>query len=350
MYVISARNVNDAWAQAKIFLNANHRVRPSRVGEVWECPEPVTTHYWRPMERVLFDPLRNCNPTFHFMEGLWMLAGRNDVQWIFQFNKRMREYSDDGVTFSGAYGFRWRKWFDMEGGGEEDFTDQLGKIVRMLKKSPDERRAVLQMWDPVQDLERPDLKDLPCNLTIAWKIREGKLTMTVMCRSNDILFGCYGANAVHMSMLQEYMAARIGVPVGSYWQISDSFHAYTERWEQYGGNNVYAVPPDPYGGGTEYRGEKVVPYPMVADPETWDEELKDWMRATEPGPWYGKWEHSVFSNPFFPEVAYPLFDAWLAYKRKDYEEALESIKNCQASDWRLACQQWITRIMRNREK
>ena len=31
----------------------------------------------------------------HFMKR-WMLAGRNDVKWIQNYNKRMNEYSDDG--------------------------------------------------------------------------------------------------------------------------------------------------------------------------------------------------------------------------------------------------------------
>ena len=33
-----------------------------------------------------------------------------------------------------------------------------------------------------------------------------KLCMTVCNRSNDMLWGAYGANVVHMSMLQEFVA------------------------------------------------------------------------------------------------------------------------------------------------
>src|SRR5882724_11989202 len=97
MQIITGRNVNDIWDQAKHLLNKNHVVRPSRVGEVWEYPTPVVTEYLNPTERVLFNPLRNANPYFHFFEGLWMLAGREDVAWISQFNDRMKEFSDDGI-------------------------------------------------------------------------------------------------------------------------------------------------------------------------------------------------------------------------------------------------------------
>ena len=33
-----------------------------------------------PTKELLFDPDRDANPFFHFMEGLWMLAGFNDLK------------------------------------------------------------------------------------------------------------------------------------------------------------------------------------------------------------------------------------------------------------------------------
>src|SRR5690242_7931923 len=153
MLVIDANNVNGAWHQAKLFLNRSGVLRQSRNGEVLEYPDPVTTKYRYPRERVLFDEKRDSNPFFSFFEGLWMLAGRNDVAWISQFNKRMMSYSDDGVTYHAAYGHRWRQHFD---------KDQLPEIIDLLKGNYDERRAVLQMWDPRTDLGRNG-KDLPCN-------------------------------------------------------------------------------------------------------------------------------------------------------------------------------------------
>src|SRR6202041_2022314 len=147
MQTIIARNVNDAWDQAKLLINTTHVVRPSRVGEVWEYPEPVTTVYMNPCERVLFDPVRNCNPFFHIMEALWMISGRNDVEWIARFNERMRQYSDDGKIFHGAYGHRWRRRFIVANNCGDpvapfwDGYDQLQVIARMLKANPDERRA-----------------------------------------------------------------------------------------------------------------------------------------------------------------------------------------------------------------
>jgi len=110
---------------ARQILNSTYILRPSRVGEVYEFPEAVATDYWKPWERVLFDPARNANPFFHIFESMWMLAGRNDVDWVAKFNPRMREFSDDGKIQHGAYGYRWRYAFDLDGGAEDDFADQL---------------------------------------------------------------------------------------------------------------------------------------------------------------------------------------------------------------------------------
>src|ERR1035441_9587000 len=92
MQVIDARNVNDAWDQARNLLNQTHVARPSRYGDVWEFPQPVTTLYRNPLERVLFNPLRNANPFFHLFESLYLLSGREDVAWLAQFNPLSKSF------------------------------------------------------------------------------------------------------------------------------------------------------------------------------------------------------------------------------------------------------------------
>ena len=335
MQVIDARNVNDAWDQARNLLNQTHVARPSRYGDVWEFPQPVTTLYRNPLERVLFNPLRNANPFFHLFESLYLLSGREDVAWLAQFNPRMKEFSDDGVRFHASYGHRLRFAFDLDGGAEDDYADQLLKVVRMLKKSPDERRAVLGIWNPIWDLERPEIKDIPCNDLIFLKIREGKLTMTVCCRSNDVVWGCYGSNIAQFSTLLEYLAAMIGVPVGAYYQVSDSWHAYTNKWSDAGGFDTTPT--------QDYYSEdtKCVPYPLVSCPETFDEEVKRWVETG------GKGE---YANHFFVFVANPLLQSWKAYKAGDLEEAKHLAKGmCFAKDWSRAAVEFLERIEEKRK-
>lgn len=336
MRVITARNVNGAYQLASQALDAEgiwtHNRNEATLGMTLEFPTPVTTVYTRPTERVLFYGRRDCNPFFHLMEGLWMLAGRRDVEWISRFNSNMKTFSDNGTTFHGAYGHRWRNHFGQWGIGENPYMwgaiDQLDGVVDILKKDPDSRRAVLQMWDPRADLRgQENKKDVPCNTAIYFKIRRGALDMTVTNRSNDMVWGCYGANAVHMSMLQEYMAGRIGVPVGVYYQISDNLHAYKAVWDD---KKVVET------GYTAcwYETGAVKPYPMVATPDAWDEDLYCFMEGAEVG---------SMVNPFFRDVARPVEQAWFLYKNKKQDEAKEMLTNCVASDWRVACLEWIER-------
>ncbi|MCB1127948.1 MAG: hypothetical protein KDM81_15745, partial [Verrucomicrobiae bacterium] len=246
MKVIKTRNVQQALPEALYQLSFEGVRRDSRNGPVFMFPEPVTTVYLRPAERVLFWAERDANPFFHLMESLWMLGGRNDVEYVARFVERMRSYSDDGVTFHGAYGFRWRQHF---------FEDQLPKIIAALKANRDDRRQVLSMWDTDADLGRQG-KDLPCNLQAIFQIAcDGRLDMTVTNRSNDLIWGAYGANAVHFSYLHEYVARSVGVEQGIYRQVSANFHAYEDVLKVAPLADLAANPmtgketPDPYAAG-----------------------------------------------------------------------------------------------------
>jgi hypothetical protein len=343
MKVLEVRNVHDALIRG-IDLLEGMRLRyiddlqygcvsTTRAGEVIHADTPVTTVYRCPTERVLFWPERDANPFFHFMEGVWMLAGRNDLAYVHQYNKGMEKFSDDGETLHGAYGWRWRNFFCF---------DQLETISNILKNDPTDRRCVLQMWDASQDLQRNG-KDVPCNTCIYFKIdKQQRLQMTVSNRSNDIIWGAYGANAVHMSMLQEYMAARIGVPVGIYYQVSDNYHAYVEIYDKLVNKLKERDVLDFYAHSllmhhNPYAGNEVSPYPMVnVSIHKWEQELYSFLSGPCP-------EEETYTDPFFSEVAVPMHVAWKLHKNGDTEMAYRKIKECKATDWGRACAEWLNR-------
>lgn len=335
MKVLPVRNVQAALYHGLRTVQAIGVRRSSRAGDVLVCQDPVTTEYHRSNERVLFFPQRDANPFFHFMEGLWMLAGRNDVAWISQFSSNIAQFSDDGVTFHGAYGKRWRNYFPNV---YEDYStpkDQLSVIAQKLRDNPEDRRCVLQMWDAPVDLCREG-KDVPCNLMIQFQISaNGFLNMTVFNRSNDIVWGAYGANAVHFSMLHEVMAAWIGAPLGRYWQVSGNWHAYLDTYEKCIGltDGPLTCP---------YTSGEVAPYPMVnTDIATWFDDLSIFM---EEGPIAG------FRDKFFRRVAIPLYQSWMVWRNKEdpnrMRAAIKFAEECKATDWRKACVEWLQRRMK----
>lgn len=334
MYTVNARNVHDALPEALRHLSALRGgvLRDTRNGPVRMFPMPVTTVYSEPTERVMFHPERDCNPFFHLYESLWMLAGRRDVKSVAHYVKRMETFSDDGKVFHAAYGYRWRYHFKV---------DQVAAIIGALAHNPDNRRCILQMWDAKVDLDREG-KDFPCNTIATFGINWlGHLDMTVFNRSNDIVWGAYGANAVHFSMLQEYIAGALGVKVGYYWQVSTNFHGYVNTLEPVQ-ELAHVYPED-----NPYKLGEVKPFPIMPEHEgqaAFDLDLSTYMAR---GPIVG------FSTEFFRKVVTPMHWAHEAYKANGIDRFLcakDIISQCAASDWRKAATEWLQRRETNAQR
>jgi len=320
---ITVRNVNQAFSQAFWLLKVGkYPVEQTRNGPVVAFPEPVVTTYKCPRERVLFHAGRDCNPIFHVLESIWMLAGREDVYFLQQFNSKIGQYSDNGSTFNAPYGKRWRSHFGQ---------DQLVEIVELLRRDPNSRQAVLQMWDS-DDLTK-QTKDKACNMSIVFDCRGNKLNMTVFNRSNDLWYGAYGANAVHMSYLQEFVACALEMRTGDYRQVSNNLHLYTEMYPalQYVKN-----PPDSDDYDLYSRGE-VRPQPLMLNAD-----YKSFLRECEifcedPFDTEAEYEH-----PFLKHVVHPM--AMASRVRKIHAgDGTGWASKIRAEDWRRATFSWIQR-------
>ncbi len=338
-------NVNQALSEGLYYLRGEGQLQSSRNGPVLVSPVPVTTVYRFPRERVLFSPVRDANPFFHLMESLWMLAGRRDVAFPQFFNTRFDNYSDDGVTVHGAYGHRWR---------ENLGFDQLKAIGERLRKDPTDRRCVLQMWDAseqdlygMDDLRRGMRggKDVPCNTHAYFLVNNGNLEMTVCCRSNDIVWGAYGANAVHMSIMMEYVAAIVGVPVGCYRQMSNNYHAYLSVFEGDWKEKMRKMAADAERADEYVDG--IEPSVVVANVEEFDADLEQFFLSVGAVGADGFAPYLFLDNyktKFFSDCALPMFAAWFFRKAKasDGLDELEPMK-AEHEDWYIACREWIMR-------
>ena len=326
MQSINARGVSEALYLAKQGIESSGVEVQTRNGAALEFPTPVTTTYTHSRERVLFYHERDANPYFHLMESLWMLAGRNDVDWISQFNGRMNTYSDDGVTFHGAYGYRWRNWFG---------KDQLQKALFRLSTYPNDRRVVVGMWDPRQDLvETNDGKDYPCNTQIMFWERDEDLHMTVCNRSNDMIWGAFGANAVHMSVLLEYMAGMLGYGIGNYYQFSNNLHAYVDVLKKLDGMQPQYEPYLTLG----EDGLKYTPPALIDEPSTFDKELLEWFEDVD---------RLEYENTYLGDTCARMRLSWRCWKAKNYTNAYYHAHSIGDRAWRKACMEWLDRRLEN---
>jgi thymidylate synthase len=359
IHVNRVRNVNAALHDGLALLSRPgcFTEQGSRNGPVRMATGPVITETAKPMERVLFSPLRAANPFFHLFESLWMLAGRNDLPWLAQFNKQMASYSDDGgKTQPAAYGFRWREYFGY---------DQIDEIVDQLTADPLSRRATLAMWDPWgihqtsegqfalngDLLSARDSKDVPCNTHAYFQMitdEQGtRLDMTVCCRSNDALWGAHGANAVHFSVLQEYVAAKLArtldhdIRIGGMVQLSNNYHVYTGVLKIPAAELAMdALNHDRYSG---HGGVPVSVTPMFTNLRLFEQDLPKFMEMAKPGA-KSKW--AELADPFLARTAVPMLRAWRYHKLADYKTAVGCTHDIQGEDWRVACNEWMARARR----
>ena len=381
MLTITGRNVNDLWSDGMHALASIGVAQDSRAGRVLVAPHPVVSVYRRPVERVLFDPVRDANPFFHLMESLWMLAGRDDAafldRYVGDFGRRFGDGPDDARYIHGAYGHRWRRTFNY---------DQLDVVVNKLRANPDDRQAVIQMWDGINPSDGHhcgsgdllgDWRDRPCNTHVYLRVRDEKigsepvgrivtldpatrqpagsvptderrpiydkvLDLTVCCRSNDIVFGAYGANAVHFSVLQEYLAGRIGVGVGRMYQFSNNWHGYVDVLQKFGDPLLGTATLDPYQQG------RVSAMPMGSAWGQWDADLSKFMRWHDERLWrpHGEGLRVEYVNSWFSCVAERVAFANWCWKSGERAAALYWAENIDATDWREACVQWIKRRMK----
>lgn len=325
MLTIHARNVHQALPQGLHLLSESGVERETRNGKAIVLRVPLGTTYMRPLERVLFWTERDANPFFHFFESLWMLQGRKDVGFVARFAANMRGFSDDGETLHGAYGYRWLYHFG---------RDQIAVIIDRLKANPEDRRCVLQMWDAHSDLGH-DGKDFPCNTHVYFQINDvGRLDMMVCNRSNDIVWGAYGSNAVHFSFLQEYIAACVGVLVGSYVQVSMNTHIYARHWPLMTALKWIDPASSDY-----YVHAQLKPFPLMDTPkQVWDLDLSELLNEGA--------GCRALSDPFLETVARPLLAAWGHFKLggpQRVPEALEAVARVAAEDWRTAAREWLER-------
>jgi hypothetical protein len=209
--------------------------------------------------------------------------------------------------------------------------DQLKAIQFRLSTYHNDRRAVLGIWDPHQDLvQTNDGKDYPCNTQIYFWERDEELNMTVTNRSNDMIWGAYGANAVHMSVLLEYMAGMLGYAVGTYYQFSNNLHAYVSVLEK-----LKDMQPEyePYltiaDDGLSYN-----PPALIDDADSFDEELLAWFKDEN---------RTDYNNSYLSTTCSPMRNSWKCWKSKNFNDAFYHASNIEDRAWRKACVEWLQR-------
>lgn len=229
-----AKSFNNGYFHLHDYVYTVGDVIHSRNGDTREILN-FKTQLTNPLHRCVAGYNRNVNIFFLMAESMWIFKGRRDLEFLEIFNKQMREYSDDGKYFNGAYGWRLRRQgveptIDFESSNIHALNvgrDQLKEALQMLENNPADRRVVLSLWNPDFDFNR-NSKDVCCNDMLMYKIRNGELHQTIQNRSNDLNWGLT-TNVFQFSYIGEIMAAVLNVGYATQTHNSQSLHLYTNQ-------------------------------------------------------------------------------------------------------------------------
>lgn len=209
---------------------------------------------------------RKLNYQFMVAEAYWILSGDNRVETIAPWNSKISEFSDDGVTFFGAYGPK--------------IAEQLPYVVEKLREDPNSRQAGLTLWRE----NPPATKDVPCTVALFFSVRNAFVNCHAFMRSNDAWLGT-PYDVFNFSMLTHLVASQLhGTSPGRLHLTAASSHLYEPQWEL-AVDLINTVERDWY-----RQSLTLTPGSLWFSPEICLESLEK-LRHTKPGSPLRWWEH-----------------------------------------------------------
>lgn len=187
----------------------------------------------KPRERFLTCPGRNIHPYFQYLESIWILGGRGDLDFIKYYLKNMETYADNMDEFNAPYGVRMRSYGNHRSLQLDSkyFRDQFWDCYQTLRKDTSTRQAAIVFWNPHFDNFQIVTNDRPCNIAMAFITRDEHLDFTIFCRSNDLNWGLANTNVVQFSVILETMALLLDLYVGRQTHMINSLHVYDSQGE-----------------------------------------------------------------------------------------------------------------------
>lgn len=178
----------------------------------------VGANILRPLDNIIHTPQRKWKIEYADSEWLWYLSGDPSIKALGNIYGKVPKIwqcmADDADEVRSNYGWQWYR------------NEQLDKVIGMLKKDPTTRKAAISIYDG-KEIDTYG-KDTPCTYSVQFSIIHGGLHMSVYMRSNDLWFG-FCNDQYCFSMLQQYVADKLNVRVGSYYHHVHNMHIYDQQ-------------------------------------------------------------------------------------------------------------------------
>ena len=168
-----------------------------------------------PLDNLISTPYRKWSDTYAKREWNWYLSGNPDATEIAKHAPIWKNMMHPNGSVNSNYGYQWMR------------NDQLEYAIHHLRLDSLTRKAAISIFDGKEYLSYS--KDTPCTHGIDFTIEDGKLCMTVMMRSNDLVFG-FCNDQYCFSMLQEMVAERLELELGWYYHFATNLHIYDRHY------------------------------------------------------------------------------------------------------------------------
>lgn len=202
-------NITDAWDYLINDLRARGKLASPRGIKTREILNASISYTGRP-QYVFYNPVRHLNPVFHLVELFYFLNGRDD-DVLCNYVSSMRMFLDkDSGRFDGSYG--------------PQLALVLPRVLKYLKRDPSTRRAVVPILS-ARHLFDPTSKDVPCNDLLSLMVRDDRLNMTIVVRSQDVCRG-FLYDTLEWQLLHFLLAKALGFGLGTYDYYALSLHMY----------------------------------------------------------------------------------------------------------------------------
>ena len=171
-----------------------------------------------PTNKVITNKERNWNEEYAAAEWAWYLSGDPRVTTLGKLYGKIpaiwKNMADKNGEVNSNYGYQWKR------------NDQLENVINILKHGFDTRQAAISIYDG-KEINKYEF-DTPCTYAIQFTVVQGKLYMSVYMRSNDLWYG-FCNDQYQFASLQEMVAERLNLPVGTYYHHAHNLHLYNDK-------------------------------------------------------------------------------------------------------------------------
>ena len=171
-----------------------------------------------PTNKVITNKERNWNQEYAAAEWAWYLSGDPSIHKLGELYGKIpaiwKNMADKNGKVNSNYGYQWRR------------NNQLENVINILEHGYDTRQAAISIYDG-KEINKYEF-DTPCTYAIQFTVVQNKLYMSVYMRSNDLWYG-FCNDQYQFASLQEMVAERLNLPVGTYYHHAHNLHLYNDK-------------------------------------------------------------------------------------------------------------------------